>query len=119
MQDKEAMEKAKQRFFEKWLGQGHYGISVQAALDDGFEAGYQAALAANEWVPITERLPEKEGNYLTFCAYYAPDDIPTDYDIKRFVTGPEWGDFIGNGRVIAWREIPPYQPNEQNGGKDE
>ena len=39
-----------------------------AAYEDAEEAGLLVRLPLNEWIPVTERLPEKSGDYLVFDA---------------------------------------------------
>lgn len=47
-----------------------YGGSEGEALEE--EARYLLAhgVTVQEWIPVTERLPEKSGEYLTYCGDY-------------------------------------------------
>lgn len=75
------------------------------------------ALKQEQWIPISERLPEKDGDYLVTMVM--PGDIggnPYTNWICWCSEAQEWTDTDGSAIleqdiVLAWREIPePYQP---------
>jgi hypothetical protein len=105
MQDKEAMQAARDKFIAKETALTDYPKVItmaDKALIKGFEAGYLAA--KNEWVPINERLP-KDGDRVLILYQGGHVDISQNSDT--------WTHYITH-----WMPLPS-QPNEQNGGKDE
>ena len=60
-----------------------------------------------EWIPCSERLPEKEGEYLvTICAIYFEvfhRFISTLYFNPR--TNPNWFGYL-NDEIVAWAYLP-------------
>lgn len=53
-----------------------------------------------QWIPVTERMPETEGTYLTFCRYR---DGETVQKLKLW----KGGAFTSEPRqVLFWRELP-------------
>jgi hypothetical protein len=83
-----------------------YGITFKEPV---FEAG------KSEWIPCSERLPEKDGEYLVTTHYAIPpyhmfhpenDIYVDDISIQRFD-----GKFIDS--VIAWMPLPtPYKEGD-------
>ena len=84
-----------------------YGHREQEAFKLGAEALKQ------RWIPVSERLPEKEGQYLLSC--------DTDYGVEvgRFYIdedgeryfGCDWND---PDDIIAWMPLPtPYKGGEE------
>lgn len=91
---------------------------------------YEDCPYMNPWIPVTERLPEEDGEYLvTFESGYAEDYgfdpigiAPFEVDCEGFgiwqerfhpvslgSLGSEWVDI----QVTAWRPLPePYQEEE-------
>lgn len=56
-----------------------------------------------DWIPCSERLPEKQGHYLVTVIYNGETFVTSD---DYFVYG--WDDFGDD--VIAWAELPrPYE----------
>lgn len=87
-----------------------YGINVDKeelirALKydrDQYEKGYDDAMADHKWIPVAERLPEKEGTYLT---YTEKERIHLDC----FCIYPNHGTqfwVCGNGKVTHWMPLP-------------
>ena len=74
--------------------------------------------SAPEWIPMTERLPEETGRYLTVKKRIAPDDFGgnrTDIVILRFLVGdgfrmpthiPDWINEEINEEVTHWMPLP-------------
>lgn len=53
-----------------------------------------------QWIPVTERMPETEGTYLTFCRYRDGDTVQK---LKLW----KGGAFTSEPRqVLFWRELP-------------
>lgn len=68
--------------------------------------GIKATLEKEKWIPVTERLPEKEGNYLV-----VKDKKPNDYiiDIAKWSSETEFNNgFYKAMEVLAWRPLPEY-----------
>jgi len=77
--------------------------SYAMGYQDGVEDGLDEIRPQCEWIPVSERLPEEEGDYLvqTYCG---------GLDIDHFVTN-----FVFYKRnVVAWLPIPKLY----EGGKD-
>lgn len=72
------------------------------------------AQAAGEWVPVSERLPAKAGEYL--CTFIGRDKGSVPVTGEVFWNGDEW--IIGIGyHITAWRELPaPYRATAAAGG---
>ena len=81
-------------------------------------------LAEREWIPVSERLPEKPGQYLVFyhgvviknnidLMWYGKPSMP-NIEVNRkkkyfYRSDSEWGDIIYD-EVIAWMPLPdPYK----------
>ena len=99
-------------------------------IDDNLIEAMQMAISAlkkqeqDRWIPVTERLPEEDGNYLVtfdrrYAEEYALDDIigiaPFEVDCEGFgiwqedfhpetlgSLGSDWVDI----QVTAWRPLP-------------
>lgn len=94
-----------------------------------YNKGYRDGLNANKWIPVSERLPEKDGEYLvtasSFCGEivfkcsFAMDLHKVDeYNFHKHKCGfygidSEWGSYeIDN--VIAWMPSPePYKAESE------
>lgn len=65
--------------------------------------------AADDWIPVEERLPEDER--MVLVTYMTKSGIPS-VDRARF-DGKYWRGSGFMGRVIAWRPLPkPYKPKK-------
>lgn len=67
-----------------------------------------------QWIPVSERLPEKSANYLVTVRWYREDDIEISvYEYNAW--HKEWNDGESCGqRVIAWMPLPEaYKPNNK------
>lgn len=92
-------------------------------ISNAYENGYQQGkFEAQEWIPVSERLPEEEGVYPVVIngtepvlsvkyeqgfamGYFAPVDEAWEID------GHE--ESIHDLEVLAWMELPPYTEEEQ------
>ena len=83
----------------------HIGEALTMAIDALREQ------EENRWIPVTERLPEKEGSYLIFATIYFTPDHVDECDHYDGITiswyHPEYG-FMGDGGLFAksWRPLP-------------
>jgi len=86
-----------------FLASERTGIIVQKAVDMAVNA-----LEKTQWVPVSERLPEEDGEYLVcgegkvwICGFLT----------LYYVRG--WDNDVRNPRVIAWMPLPePYERGE-------
>lgn len=79
------------------------------AYEDAEEQGQQG-----KWIPVSERLPEKSGEYLTWVRYnneefMSIEEIDCEGILKK------WN---FTGEVLAWMPLPePYRESEEENGK--
>lgn len=103
------------------------GKDLQRAYDDGYEHGKQDAVT---WIPVTERLPEENGRYLTvvhrtvgpqYCNYLFDDDIEVritryhqgEWKVPQYSQG--WINEAITDIVTHWMQLPePLQDGEKN-----
>ena len=65
-----------------------------------------SAEAVQGWIPISERLPEKDGWYLVTVQGY---ETVTDVSLYS-ADGSAWGDVSTKQKVTAWMPLPkPYR----------
>ena len=66
-----------------------------------------------DWIPVSERLPDKNGNYL--CTVdYGEDGIEVMQRIYWDTLGGFEKRYNKNDKVIAWRPLPePYKRGEE------
>lgn len=76
-------------------------------FDNGFDAGYDFAKSEDRWIPVSERLPDKDGLYVITTT------SPTTTREAWWNSRKEiWTTFDGgNGfDAVAWRPLPePYK----------
>ena len=97
----------------------------EQAYKNGYSAGYEAgrrSVGEQKWIPVTERLPEKDGKYLVFekgvygtdtaTLRFAKDGRKVDkYDFLRgwknvwYRYDSEWG-HITIDNVTHWMPVP-------------
>jgi len=63
-------------------------------------------VVANEWIPVTERLPECNGRYLVTNEAWGANEI----EINVW----EHGEWYYNTKPIAWMSLPKPYKGEQN-----
>lgn len=65
--------------------------------------------SAQDWMPVTERLPEKQGYY--FVTYEWRSEKFVDYETGiDWFRGGEWVETPRNYKVVAWMPLPePYK----------
>ena len=80
----------------------------------------ETLLAENKqlcWIPVTERMPEKEGSYLIFTTVYFTPDHVDDCDHYDGITisgyHPEFG-FMGNNGLFAKAWMPLPEPPKED-----
>ena len=69
---------------------------------------------ALKWIPVSERLPEKEGQYLAYIV--SPNDAGVQYMMTcdYFPSTSTWcpDDEMASRHVVAWMPLPePYKEN--------
>ena len=85
---------------------------VLCVFDKAIEIVKQEAEQYNNgWIPVSERLPEESGEYLTWVEYdgdrfIAIDEIDCDGIIKEWNCSTDY-------KIIAWQPLPkPFQKGE-------
>ena len=68
----------------------------------------------DKWVPVSERLPDKDGVYLVTLEYVEDSEIVNEIDIARFTLHHELNEgFHKAYPVIAWKPLPEaYQEGD-------
>lgn len=67
--------------------------------------------SAQQWIPCSERLPEKNGEYIVTTKYYLPrTGDTTDIDIIEF--NDEGWDIWKRYEVLAWMPLPKAYEGE-------
>ena len=77
----------------------HRGVSVSIS------ALYRVPSAdrPQEWIPCSERLPEKAGHYL--CSFKKANRIDSIYVDLAYWTGGRWYGYLAN-EINAWMPLP-------------
>lgn len=66
-----------------------------------------------QWIPVTERLPDKDGRYLVTCSKIGAWEV--DWNIWHCEPKPSW---LWEQGVTAWMPLPePYDVNADREGK--
>ena len=83
---------------------------MQAALDMAIKA-----LEQTSWIPVSERLPEKDGFYLATCdGEICGEDEPFS-GLAEFENGKWTDDEEGYQCVLAWQPLPqPYKAESED-----
>ena len=69
-----------------------------------------SAQPEQRWIPVSERLPEKSGNYLTSTFYH---EVYCDY------WNPYEGTWNRTEQILAWMSLPePYREDGETDGCD-
>lgn len=70
------------------------------------EDGCEFYSEGNRWIPVSERLPQKNGHYL--CTVTKPQYIDRIYVRLNYWCGRWYG--CSRGEVVAWMPLPePYK----------
>ena len=76
--------------------------------------------AANQWIPCSERLPEKTGYYLVCDSTAEFDNVRGRQDVSKFVIGRHGGHWYGAIRgeyITHWMPLPePPESEVQDDG---
>ena len=88
---------------------------INDAHNEGYDVGYWAGRRDYEpkWIPVTERLPEQEGQYLVSGKWANEDG---EVWICKFVRRYNWGWCNKADRPVvqAWMRLPePYKGGEE------
>lgn len=81
---------------------------------EAFDMAIQV-LVQTKWIPVSERLPETDGVYLTYIVN--PYDSQLSYVMLCDYIGQTWCpvDETASNNVVAWMPLPePYRENEIN-----
>ena len=61
----------------------------------------------DKWIPVSQRLPDKDGVYLVTLEYVEDSEIVNEIDMARFTLYHELNDgFHKAYPVIAWKPLP-------------
>jgi len=97
----------------------HYGYverkeAVEVVRDLCIKTEPSVNTEQNSWIPVSERLPEKDGEYITTMKYIgkATGTIYIDVEETFFDVGKGFNVGV-NESVIAWMPLPePYKKGE-------
>lgn len=78
--------------------------ATEIAYKNGYEKGKADALAKDnnvpsKWIPVTERLPEEDGDYLVYCGEYYGIFV-VYYEVLK--TKSKW--------CCKWKEVTHWMP---------
>ena len=80
--------------------------ATEIAYKNGYEAGKRDAL---KWIPVTERLPEKQRKYLCFCNIDGHTEYPFHMILDYYIADekPHFQHECEHGlRVTHWMPLP-------------
>lgn len=81
---------------------------IRATKTVAFESYIAGAAEAVRWVPVLEKLPEKNGYYICWL------DDPSEHGLIHYHTSAGWQNGFYNERVTHWFYlIPPHPEKEQ------
>lgn len=68
----------------------------------------------SKWIPCSERLPEKDGEYFVTARWLGKKEVREVW-IDHFQFGCQWDDFDNNGsEVLAWMPLPePWEGEDE------
>ena len=67
----------------------------------------QPTVTVNEWIPVSERLPDESGKYYVARDFWGEH---IQYEVMRF-HAPINGWSAEHDNIIAWKPIEPYEVN--------
>lgn len=89
----------------EWAKANYGKPGILQLLTDAYIAG---AAGSMEWVPVAEKLPEKNGYYICWL------DDPSEHGLIHYHTSAGWQNGFYNDRVTHWFYlIPPHPEKEQ------
>ena len=95
---------AVKRISENYTGKGKrdYHPHVDFIVDE-LKYCVPSADRPQEWIPCSERLPEKEGHYM--CSFKKANRIDSIYVDLAYWTGGRWYGYLAN-EINAWMPLP-------------
>ncbi len=83
-------------------------------LNEALDMAITALQNQPVWIPVSERLPEESGSYLTWVRYDNEEFMSIE-DIDCEGIFKEWN---FTGRVLYWMPLPePYRESEEENGE--
>lgn len=88
-------------------------VTIECETEEDFNH-IKRCLEATRWIPVEERLPEKDGFYLvTMDGEIAGEDKPFT-GLTEFENGKWFDDEDDYQCVLAWQPLPePYRPSDE------
>ena len=88
-------------------------VTIECETEEDFNH-IKRCLEATRWIPVEERLPEKDGFYLvTMDGEIAGEDKPFT-GLTEFENGKWLDDEDDYQCVLAWQPLPePYRPSDE------
>lgn len=80
----------------------HRDVQEMMKRVDELRGEIEALPSEREWIPCSERLPEKRGEYMVTVEYYSMRTRSTERCLLSAVYTRTGGWHLSNGEVVAW-----------------